>query len=150
MASASSSSSGQRDSGRKKIGQDFPCPLIYQNKLPPLPFEPKLLAIPGQLERHYKEPIGSIHSSTPLPLNGRDLDNGHPPRPVAMGLVWEPENQVRSAAKLEDEDLQLLTPCVEPKKQNPIQAARPVASWLMKRIYEQRPSDSTPKPQASR
>ncbi|KAI9355361.1 RNA polymerase II-associated [Zopfochytrium polystomum] len=137
-----------KDTARKKIGQDFQCPIVYQNKLPPLPFEPKLLEQRGQLERHYRDPLGSIHSSTPLPLHGKDLDNGLRPSPISLGLIWG-EKQIRGPAKLDEEDQLLLAPYSEPKKISAVQVARPVASWL-RRTAEQRHVESNYKSAPSR
>jgi hypothetical protein len=73
----------------RKIAQEFQCPINYQSKLPPPPFDPKLLEPPLPEDTHYKEALSNTVITSSLDLYGKDANNGVPVAPLSLGFIWQ-------------------------------------------------------------
>ncbi|ORY45306.1 hypothetical protein BCR33DRAFT_784696 [Rhizoclosmatium globosum] len=131
----------------KKVGNDFLCPTVYGNILPPLPFEPKLL---GGFEAQRRAELSALdHHPFPLDVVGSTLD-AMPTGALRLGLVWGNtafyyELPRPSKTALDPRDAALLAPYQPPPPKsssatnsNAAAAAkphRPIASWLRRTEY---------------
>ncbi|KAJ3070605.1 hypothetical protein HDU98_006359 [Podochytrium sp. JEL0797] len=140
----------------KRIGQDFPCPVVFSNTLPGLPFEAKLVSLDASQRRVALSQKDSL-ASFALDV----VHNTHDAMqvcPLRMGLVWDPPRA--SSTPLDPKDKALLAPFAPPppKKELVKTAAaaapsRPIASWLRRTFYiadeDKKPSSSaSPVPRA--
>jgi hypothetical protein len=62
----------------RKFGSEFLCRVRYRNNLPPLPFAPKLIAMPSVAQRHVKYESTSLIENTQYPLLIDDEEMGMP------------------------------------------------------------------------
>ncbi|KAI8917858.1 Paf1-domain-containing protein [Powellomyces hirtus] len=106
---------------QKRYGGDWAFRYVYRNELPEYTSEPKLLAYPFPVDRHYRyEPgTGSVADKFLFEVCGRNVENGVPCAPLSMGFLadrfYRPDEKL-VPQQLSPEDEELLAPPFEPEQ----------------------------------
>ncbi|KAJ3355241.1 RNA polymerase-associated factor [Entophlyctis luteolus] len=132
--------------GGKKLGHDFPCPLLFTNTLPHPPFEPKLLSYDSTARRAQLAGEVVYLPTCPLEVHCDAVSSAQHPQLLALALNATTDSKSAPATPkpvLDPKDIALLAPYAPPAPK-PVTAAaaalsaaasRPIASWLRRTEY---------------
>ncbi|KAG2186625.1 hypothetical protein INT44_002849 [Umbelopsis vinacea] len=125
---------------KRKFGSEFLCRVRYRNNLPPLPFAPKLIAMPSVAQRHVKYESTSLIENTQYPLLIDDEELGMPIDSALIQYLSETDGDrdARPTQNIRDEDRALMVP---PREDTVAATAggtrRPLVTWLRRSEYIQ-------------
>ncbi|KAM3582191.1 hypothetical protein VKS41_005619 [Umbelopsis sp. WA50703] len=127
-------------STKRKFGSEFLCRVRYRNNLPPLPFAPKLIAMPSVAQRHVKYETTSLVENTQYPLLIDDEEMGMPIDSALIQFLSETDGDrdVRATPNVRAEDQALMVPAREDASNLTAGGTRrPLVTWLRRSEYIQ-------------
>jgi len=143
----SKSSTSSTETTKRDRNSEFICKIKYQNNLPPIPFDPKLLSYPFDKLRFVK------YQTISLDKNYKHLLHTEPDLGIPVDLI-DPSVYL-TPAKPEPphpEDLRIIEPsdaAEKAAKRSRIEQVRPTVPWLIKTTYMGPVTDELHRPRGS-